>query len=65
MIQVKTVFSDASRVPTNAAEALTAAPSQQQAPINWVYPLPPNPYNLQRRLTGYVNQPQGAITLRI
>ncbi len=33
-----------------------AAPSQQQAPLNWVYPLPPNPYNLQRRLTGYVNQ---------
>jgi macrolide transport system ATP-binding/permease protein len=33
-----------------------AAPSQQQAPINWVYPTPPNPYNLQRRMTGYVNQ---------
>jgi macrolide transport system ATP-binding/permease protein len=33
-----------------------AAPSQQQVPINWVYPSPPNPYNLQRRLTGYVNQ---------
>jgi macrolide transport system ATP-binding/permease protein len=33
-----------------------AAPSQQQLPINWVYPSPPNPYNLQRRLTGYVNQ---------
>jgi ABC-type antimicrobial peptide transport system permease subunit len=33
-----------------------AAPSQQQAPINWAYPPPPNPYNLQRRLTGYVNQ---------
>ena len=30
-----------------------AAPSQQQAPMNWVYPPPPNPYNLQRRLTGY------------
>jgi ABC-type antimicrobial peptide transport system permease subunit len=34
----------------------TATPSQQQAPLNWVYPPPPNPYNLQRRLTGYVNQ---------
>ena len=33
-----------------------AAPSLQQTPINWVYPPPPNPYNLQQRLTGYVNQ---------
>jgi macrolide transport system ATP-binding/permease protein len=33
-----------------------AAPSQQQLPLNWVYPPPPNPYNLQWRLTGYVNQ---------
>ncbi|MCC6779137.1 MAG: ABC transporter permease [Hyphomicrobiales bacterium] len=33
-----------------------AVPSQQQVPINWAYPPPPNPYNLQRRLTGYVNQ---------
>jgi macrolide transport system ATP-binding/permease protein len=33
-----------------------ASPSQQQVPINWAYPPPPNPYNLQRRLTGYVNQ---------
>jgi macrolide transport system ATP-binding/permease protein len=33
-----------------------AAPSLQQAPLNWAYPLPPNPYNLQRRLMGYVNQ---------
>ena len=33
-----------------------AAPSQQQAPLNWVYPSPPNPYNLQQRLMGYVNQ---------
>jgi macrolide transport system ATP-binding/permease protein len=33
-----------------------AAPSQQQVPLNWVYPSPPNPYNLQQRLTGYVNQ---------
>ena len=33
-----------------------AAPSQQQVPLNWVYPPLPNPYNLERRLTGYVNQ---------
>ena len=33
-----------------------AAPSQQQAPLNWVYLPAPNPYNLQPRLTGYVNQ---------
>jgi macrolide transport system ATP-binding/permease protein len=33
-----------------------AAPSQQQVPLNWVYPPPPNPYALQRRLVGYVNQ---------
>jgi macrolide transport system ATP-binding/permease protein len=33
-----------------------AAPSLQQVPLNWVYPLPPNPYNLQQRLMGYVNQ---------
>ncbi|MGA7808320.1 ABC transporter permease [Bradyrhizobium sp.] len=33
-----------------------AAPSQQQTPLNWVYPSPPNPYNLQARITGYVNQ---------
>ena len=33
-----------------------AAPTQQQLPLNWAYPPPPNPYNLQQRLTGYVNQ---------
>jgi ABC-type antimicrobial peptide transport system permease subunit len=33
-----------------------AAPSQQQTPFNWPYPLPPNPYGLQRRIMGYVNQ---------
>ena len=33
-----------------------AAPSLQQAPLNWVYLPPPNPYNLQQRLMGYVNQ---------
>ena len=32
-----------------------AAPSQQQT-INWVYPAPPNPYGLQSRLVGFVNQ---------
>jgi macrolide transport system ATP-binding/permease protein len=34
----------------------TAAPTQQPAPFNWVYPPWPNPYGLQLRLTGYVNQ---------
>jgi ABC-type antimicrobial peptide transport system permease subunit len=33
-----------------------AVPSQQQTPINWAYPPPPNPYGLQRRMRGYVNQ---------
>jgi macrolide transport system ATP-binding/permease protein len=33
-----------------------AAPSQAQTPFNWVYLPPPNPYNLQPRLTGYANQ---------
>ncbi len=33
-----------------------AAPSAQQTPLNWPYPPWPNPYNLQARLTGYVNQ---------
>jgi macrolide transport system ATP-binding/permease protein len=33
-----------------------AAPTQQQTPLNWPYLPPPNPYNLQPRLTGYVNQ---------
>ncbi len=33
-----------------------AAPSQQQVPLNWNYPSPPNPYGLQPHLTGYVNQ---------
>ena len=32
-----------------------AAPSQQQAPLNWPYLPPPNPYNLQPRLTGFTN----------
>jgi macrolide transport system ATP-binding/permease protein len=33
-----------------------AAPSQQQSALNWVYPPRPNPFNLQTRLAGYVNQ---------
>jgi macrolide transport system ATP-binding/permease protein len=33
-----------------------AAPTQQQTPVNWVYLPPPNPYALQSKLTGYVNQ---------
>jgi macrolide transport system ATP-binding/permease protein len=33
-----------------------AAPSQQQTPLNWPYLSPPNPYNLQPRLTGFANQ---------
>jgi macrolide transport system ATP-binding/permease protein len=32
-----------------------AAPSQQTA-VNWIYPTPPNPYGLQPRLSGFVNQ---------
>jgi macrolide transport system ATP-binding/permease protein len=32
-----------------------AAPNQQQI-NNWVYPTPPNPYGLQPRLVGFVNQ---------
>ena len=33
-----------------------AAPSSAQTPLNWVYPLPPNPYALTPRLAGFVNQ---------
>ncbi|MGZ5906416.1 MAG: ABC transporter permease [Reyranella sp.] len=33
-----------------------AAPNAGQAPFNWPYPAPPNPYNLQARLNGYANQ---------
>ena len=32
------------------------APSQQQAPPNWKYVTPANPYGIQPRLTGFVNQ---------
>ena len=33
-----------------------ASPSQSQTPLNWIYPSPPNPYELQPHLAGYVNQ---------
>jgi macrolide transport system ATP-binding/permease protein len=33
-----------------------AAPNAGQAPFNWAYLPPPNPYNLQARLNGYANQ---------
>jgi macrolide transport system ATP-binding/permease protein len=32
-----------------------AAPTQLQTPLNWLYLPPPNPYNLQSRLSGFVN----------
>ena len=33
-----------------------ASPLQQTTPLNWAYPPWPNPYGLQPKLTGYVNQ---------
>ena len=33
-----------------------AAPSQAQAQLNWIYPTPPNPYELKPHLAGFVNQ---------
>jgi macrolide transport system ATP-binding/permease protein len=33
-----------------------ATPSQQQSPLNWPYLPAPNPYNLQLRMAGFVNQ---------
>ena len=50
---------DIAMMPFSTAERRvlgTAVPTQQQAPLNWVYPAWPNPYALQLRLTGYVNQ---------
>ena len=50
---------DVIMVPFTTAERKilgVAAPSQNQTPLNWVYPPYPNPYNLQPRLTGFVNQ---------
>ena len=32
-----------------------ASPLVVQTPFNWAYPPPPNPYNLQARLTGFAN----------
>jgi ABC-type antimicrobial peptide transport system permease subunit len=46
-------------IPSTTAERKVlgvAAPSQTQAQFNWIYPNPPNPYGLQPRLAGYVNQ---------
>jgi macrolide transport system ATP-binding/permease protein len=45
-------------IPFNTAQQKVlgvAAPTQQQTPLNWPYLPPPNPYNLQARLTGFVN----------
>ena len=50
---------DVVMIPFSTAERKVigvAAPSQQSTPLNWIYPPPPNPYGLQRRLIGYVNQ---------
>jgi len=50
---------DVVMVPFRTAERKVlgvAAPSQAQTPMNWVYLPPPNPYALQSRLTGFVNQ---------
>jgi macrolide transport system ATP-binding/permease protein len=46
-------------VPFSTAERKilgVASPSQQQTSINWIYPTPPNPYGLQPRMIGFVNQ---------
>ncbi|WP_316977391.1 ABC transporter permease [Shumkonia mesophila] len=32
-----------------------AAPNRQETPLNWPYLPPPNPYDLQARLTGFAN----------
>ena len=50
---------DVVMVPFSTAERKVlgvAAPSAQQAPLNWAYLAPPNPYGLQARLLGFVNQ---------
>ncbi len=49
---------DVVMIPFSTAERKVlgvAAPSQQQV-ANWIYPTPPNPYGLQPRLVGFVNQ---------
>jgi macrolide transport system ATP-binding/permease protein len=46
-------------LPFTAAERKVigvAAPTTQQTPLNWPYLAWPNPFNLQARLTGFVNQ---------
>jgi macrolide transport system ATP-binding/permease protein len=50
---------DVVMVPFTTAERKVigvASPSQQQTALNWVYPPAPNPYGLQARMTGFVNQ---------
>ncbi len=50
---------DVVMIPFSTAERKVlgvAAPNVGQAPFNWAYLPPPNPYNLQARLTGYANQ---------
>ena len=50
---------DVIMVPFSTAERKVlgvAAPSQEQVPLNWAYPPPPNPYNFKQRMTGFVNQ---------
>jgi macrolide transport system ATP-binding/permease protein len=50
---------DVVMIPFSTAERKVlgvAAPSQAQMPLNWVYLPAPNPYGMQSRITGYVNQ---------
>jgi macrolide transport system ATP-binding/permease protein len=50
---------DVIMIPFSTAERKVlgvATPSQQQTPVNWRYLPLPNPYALQPRLTGFVNQ---------
>ncbi|HEY6023694.1 MAG TPA: ABC transporter permease [Pseudolabrys sp.] len=50
---------DVAMIPFTTAERKVlgvASPSQTQAALNWIYPSPPNPYDLKPHLAGYVNQ---------
>jgi ABC-type antimicrobial peptide transport system permease subunit len=50
---------DVVMIPFSTAERRVlgvAAPSQQQTPVDWIYPPLPNPYGLQARMLGFVNQ---------
>jgi macrolide transport system ATP-binding/permease protein len=50
---------DVVMVPFSTAERRVlgvAAPTQQQTPVGWIYPVLPNPYGLQPRMLGFVNQ---------